>query len=86
MNYFPCPTPIELSGGPQDGARVHPVGHRLADPIHVGPKWLGDGFAAWSSEACERFPAQYRFDHASGKFAFECWNSQEQTAAKEAGA
>ncbi len=48
----------ELSGGPQDGAMVKAVGD-LPATIYVGPKWLGDGFAAWSRELSDRFPVRY---------------------------
>ena len=50
-----------LLGGPQDGARVHRAGdgNTIPPTIYVGPKWLGDGFAAWSAELCWRFPCEY---------------------------
>lgn len=51
-----------LSGGPQDGARITDPGGNLPERVHVGPKWLGDGFAAWSDEPCPRFPAVYEWD------------------------
>lgn len=53
---------IELVGGPQDGAKVHAVGGRLPQVIHVGPRWLGDGYAAWSRSYCWRFPCSYYLD------------------------
>lgn len=49
----------ELFRGPQDGAKVHTVGGEISSAIYVGPKWLGDGYAAWGSERCKRFPACY---------------------------
>jgi hypothetical protein len=45
--------------GPQDGAKVADVGGRIPDVIFVGPKWLGDGFAAWGCERSDRFPECY---------------------------
>lgn len=41
-------TDYTLCGGPQDGGRVKEVGGWIGDAIYVGPKPLGDGFAAWS--------------------------------------
>ena len=52
----------ELSGGPQDGGRVKAVGGHIPQTIFVGPKWLGDGYVAWSSEKSERFPVCYILD------------------------
>jgi hypothetical protein len=51
-----------LVGGPQDGAKVKGVGGALPQIVHVGPRWLGDGYAAWSREPCDRFPACYVLD------------------------
>lgn len=60
---------FELCGGPQDGAKVHRVGPTMPRTIYVGPKWLGDGYAAWGVERCERFPCQHLlFD---GKFIYQ---------------
>jgi hypothetical protein len=61
-----------LSGGPQDGARVRKSGddYRLPDAIFVGPKWLGDGFAAWSDEHCDRFPVKYQRNGNLSRFTF----------------
>jgi hypothetical protein len=47
-----------LIGGPQDGARIRSGGGVLPAFVHVGPKWLGDGYAAWS-------PAFYQYDGRS---------------------
>lgn len=49
----------QLYGGPQDGARVRIGGGLLPVALYVGPKWLGDGYAAWSREAGPRKPARY---------------------------
>lgn len=43
--------------GPQDGAKV--CGQDMPEMIFVGPKWLGDGYASWGRERCDRFPAGY---------------------------
>lgn len=69
-----------LVNGPQDGARVTIGAGMLPPEIHVGPKWLGDGFAAWSREACERFPCVYLWDgvYLSGerrRFLFSGWQT-----------
>lgn len=63
---------LELVGGPQDGAKVRPVGGEIADVIHVGPKWLGDGFSAYTNGGpSKRFPSRYvRYGH-SGRFLFQ---------------
>ncbi len=53
-----------LVGGPQDGARIKCVGP-LPIWVHVGPKWLGDGFAAWARKPSVRFPAKYEYDGRS---------------------
>lgn len=50
---------FELVLGPQDGAKVKAIGGHIPDEIFVGPKWLGDGYAAYGSERCERFPEGY---------------------------
>ncbi len=60
-----------LVGGPQDGARVTIGGGELPQRLYVGPRNLGDGFAAWSREACERFPAAYEDD--GGAYVFRGW-------------
>ncbi len=51
----------ELKGGPQDGAKVKGVGGNLPSCLFVGPRWMGDGFAAWGREQCERFPVCYLY-------------------------
>lgn len=58
----------QLVGGPQDGARVTIGGGNLPGVVFVGPKWLGDGFAAWSREGSKRFPARYVRYYAYFKF------------------
>ncbi len=50
---------FRLRHGPQDGAKVKRIGEAMPVTIYVGPKWLGDGFAAWSREGSERFPCRY---------------------------
>lgn len=62
---------IELVGGPQDGSRVTIGSGWLPRVLYVGRKWLGDGFAAWSSEQSEMFPCCYQFDGRS--FAYATW-------------
>lgn len=61
-----------LNGGPQDGARVHGVGGALPPRVHVGPRWLGDGYAAWSRKPCRRFPAFYEYD-GRANYLFISW-------------
>jgi hypothetical protein len=61
-----------LVGGPQDGARVRHGGGDLPLRLYVGPKWLGDGFAAWSREPSKRFPACYiYYGLKNGEQSFE---------------
>jgi hypothetical protein len=55
-----------LIGGPQDGARIKGVGGVLPLRVYLGPKWLGDGYSAWSRMPCRRFPAYYQYDGRSG--------------------
>lgn len=57
-----------LIGGPQDGGKVKAVGGEIPQTIYVGRKWMGDGFAAWSSEPSERFPCCYVLDGYEFKF------------------
>lgn len=55
------PHNYHLVGGPQDGARIvcyEPTPHE----IYVGSKWMGDGFASWGREQCDRFPIPYVCD------------------------
>lgn len=61
----------ELVGGPQDGGKVHAVGGQIPQTIHVGPRWLGDGYAAWGSERCQRFPCCYILD--GYRYRFRGW-------------
>jgi hypothetical protein len=53
-------TTAELVGGPQDGGKVTIGGGTLPYELYVGPRWLGDGYAAWSRERSDRFPCLYR--------------------------
>ena len=62
----------ELFGGPQDGAKITGVGEVLPQTLFVGRKWMGDGFAAWSRECCERFPAKYIIDGYHYRFRGYC--------------
>jgi hypothetical protein len=58
-----------LVGGPQDGAKVRSPDGTYPHVLYVGPKWLGDGFAAWSTGPSKRFPARYRLasnEHPGG--------------------
>jgi hypothetical protein len=54
-------TRAQLVGGPQCGAVVIIRGERPT-VIYVGRRWLGDGAAAYSTHACERFPVRYWYD------------------------
>ena len=66
------PVESRLFGGPQDGARVRGVGGPLPERIHVGLKWLGDGYAAWGYRPSPRFPACY---HWTGHgYLFSHWH------------
>lgn len=62
------PESFELCKGPQDGAKVKRIGDVMPQRIYVGPKWLGDGYAAWGRERCDRFPCCYIMD--AFKFVF----------------
>lgn len=48
-----------LSGGPQDGAIIHFPDDFKTVYVYVGRKWLGDGYAAFSRDPCDRFPVRY---------------------------
>lgn len=72
-----------LISGPQDGAKVRKSGgddghpYMLPDVLYVGAKWLGDGFAAWSDEPSDRFPARYsRDERDTGTFRFDYWDPE----------
>jgi hypothetical protein len=67
------PQEATLIGGPQDGAKVRVGGGTLPCTLYVGPKWLGDGFAAWSSLPSERFPCRYDYIGATDKYVFVCY-------------
>lgn len=50
----------ELVGGPQDGGKVTIGGSSpVPDVVFLGPKWLGDGYAAWSRVRGATKPAMY---------------------------
>lgn len=49
----------ELLGGPQDGAKVMSGSGHYPQELYVGPKWLGDGYAAWSRHPSAEKPARY---------------------------
>lgn len=67
----------ELVGGPQDGAKVKAAGGIFPRAIYVGPKNLGDGFAAWSDEGSERFPAAYIcMGNWNNRFTFNGWSQE----------
>lgn len=55
------PMEFVLSGGPQDGAKVQQVTPLMPPTIYVGRTWKGDGFAAYGTEKCDRFPCRYDF-------------------------
>lgn len=56
------PESFELCNGPQDGAKVKRISDVMPQRIYVGPKWLGDGYATWGTEYCDRFPCCYIMD------------------------
>lgn len=53
-----------LVGGPQDGSKVTIGGtDPVPDTVFVGPKYLGDGFAAWARNGpSKRFPIEHLRD------------------------
>jgi hypothetical protein len=53
---------FELINGPQDGADIVVYDVPTPQKVFVGRKSMGDGFAAWGKELCDRFPCQYNFD------------------------
>lgn len=55
-------TAFELVNGPQDGAKVQQCVPVMPQTIYVGPKWRGDGYAAWGTERSDRFPSRYVLD------------------------
>jgi len=60
---------LELIGGPQDGGRVSMYTDDIKPAVWVGPKWMGDGFAAFTADdPCDRFPACYRYDNRAYHF------------------
>lgn len=50
-----------LVGGPQDGGKIRTPGcdDPLPDVVYVGPRHMGDNYAAWSQEQSKRFPERY---------------------------
>lgn len=64
------PTKAMLIGGPQDGAMIMCGGGVLPLRVYVGPKWLGDGYAAWARQPSINKPALYEYDgRANYRFA-----------------
>lgn len=63
-----------LHGGPHDGGKIHAVGERdIPKDIWLGPRWLNDGYGAWSSDGpSERFPCRYF--RLKGRYLFQGWN------------
>lgn len=65
-------TAYELIKGPQDGGKVrNSTSLSALLTIHVGPKYLGDGWVAWSREKSKRFPACYTRCHDWDHFVFQ---------------
>lgn len=62
------PETFELCRGPQDGAKVRRIGDVMPQTIFVGPRCLWDGYAAWGTKQCKRFPIRYVMD--AFKFVF----------------
>lgn len=75
------PCVASLIGGPQDGACVRTCSNQDPLPIylHLGPCWLGDGYAAWSQEPSQRFPARYVYD-GQRAWRFAGWQTEPETA------
>lgn len=60
---------VELVGGPQDGGKVVMYTDDIKPAVWVGPKWMGDGAAAFTTDGpCERFPAGYRYSERAYHF------------------
>lgn len=72
-----------LIRGPQDGAKVtYGSDEGLAGmplTLFVGRKWLGDGYAAWSREASDRFPAEYARVPHSRLYFFQKFHAVEES-------
>lgn len=61
---------LEMAGGPQDGGKVRMYADDVKSDIWVGPRWQGDGFAAFTTDGpCSRFPAHYRYNNRAYHFA-----------------
>lgn len=69
------PDEAVLMGGPQDGARVRCTGG-LPMILHLGPKWLGDGFSAWARRPSKRFPARYLWDGRGDVYHFHRYETE----------
>ena len=65
----------DLIGGPQDGSKVR-ISGGLPLCVYVGPKWLGDGYSAWSRKPSKRFPARYTWAGAGRAYHFDCYKTK----------
>lgn len=62
-----------LIGGPQDGGYIRFSKGEFYPVVYVGPKWLGDGFVAYSHvEPNKRFPCMYAHE-GKGCYRFHGW-------------
>jgi hypothetical protein len=60
---------IDILGGPQDGSKISMQVGYVASRIWVGPKWLGDGFSAFTKDGpSKRFPIELVYEDGKYKF------------------
>lgn len=77
------PKTATLVNGPQDGAKVTIGGDNcLPLMIHVGSKWLGDGYAAWAREPSAKKPAAYAWSGKDATYWFFGWQTEEPAQEK----
>lgn len=62
----------ELSGGPQDGAKVYLTDpKRIVSQLYVGTKSNSEGYIAWSISYGKQFPHKYLLRSKSEIFDYE---------------
>lgn len=66
---------VRLRHGPQDGSKVRVDFDPVPEMVWVGPKWLGDGYSAYTRFGpSKRFPALYRYQSEKGFYQFDPGN------------
>lgn len=66
---LPFPIAVPVVGGPQDGAKIRMYTTDIKPRVWVGPKWMGDGFSAFSSGGpSDRFPIELTFRAGAYRF------------------